>query len=132
MLDRSPRTLPSLGKAASNREETVAAIAAELGGDRVTLTTPDGAPVAVDAEIPSNHIQPRRTVWLPVLRDLVANPQEAWPIFERHERTGHLVVRRRHVTLYQTPDQDRPMLMVFQEIRGLFEAWTFLPVDRGA
>lgn len=127
----APRPLPSLGEATSTRKETVAAIARELGGDRVTLTTPDGAPVAIDAEILGSHIQPRRTVWLPVLRDLVENPQEAWLIFERNERTGQVALRRRHVTLYQTPDQDRPMLMVFQVIRGLFEAWTFVPTRAG-
>lgn len=128
----APRPMPSLGEAASTKEEAVAAIRRELGSERATLSTPDGAPVSIDAEILGRHIQPRRTVWLPVLRELVENPQEAWLIFERNERTGQVALRRRHITLYETPERDQPMLMVFQVIRGLFEAWTFVPVDRVA
>lgn len=126
----APRPAPALGEAATDRASTVDAIRRELGGDRVTLSTPDGAPVSIDAEILGRHIQPRRSVWLPVLRDLVEKPDEVWLLFERHARTGQVALRRRHLALYETPETDRPMLLVFQVVRAVYEAWTFVPVDR--
>lgn len=128
----NPRPMPALGEPATGQAEAVDAIKRTLGGDQVTLTAPDGAPVSIDAQILGEHIQPRRTVWLPVLRDLVENPAEVWLIFERNERTGQVALRRRHLALYETPDRDRPMLLVFQAMRAIFEAWTFVPVDRAA
>jgi SPP1 gp7 family putative phage head morphogenesis protein len=128
----TPRPAPALGAPATNREETIDAIRRELGGDRVTLATPDGAPVSIDAEILGRHIQPQRTVWLPVLRDLVEKPDEVWLLFERNERTGQIALRRRHLALYDLPEFDRPLLLVLQAIRGMFEAWTFVPVERPA
>lgn len=35
-------------------------------------------------------------------------------MFERNERTGQVVPGRRQVTLCQTRDHERPMLLVFQ------------------
>lgn len=128
----APRPAPSLGEAATDTPSAVAAITRELGGDRVTLQTPDGAPIAIDAEILGSHIQPGRTAWLPVLRDLIEKPDEVWLLFERNERTGQVALRRRHLALYETADRDQPMLLVFQAMRAVFEAWTFVPVDRAA
>lgn len=124
------RPLPELAPPARDQAEMVERVKRTIGGDRATFTTPDGAPVAIDAEIFGGHIPPRRAIWLPVLRDLVENPQEAWLIFERNERTGQVALRRQHLALYDNPDSDRRLLMVFQVLRGMFEAWTFIPVDR--
>lgn len=126
----TPRPMPKLAPPARDRAEMVEAVKQAIGGDRATLTTPDGAPVAVDAEILGGHLPPRRAIWLPVLRDLVENPQEAWLIFERNERTGQVALRRRHIAVYDDPREDRRLLMIFQVLRGMFEAWTFVPVDR--
>lgn len=125
-----PRPMPKLAPPVRDKAETIGAVKQVLGADRVTLTTPDGAPVAVDAEILGGHLPPRRAIWLPVLRDLVENPQEAWLIFERNELTGQVALRRRHVAVYDDPRDDRRLLMIFQVLRGIFEAWTFIPVDR--
>lgn len=127
-----PRPLPELGEATTDTPSTIEAVKRAIGGDRATLTTPDGAPVGIDAEILGGHIEPRRTVWLPVLRDLVEKPDEVWLLFERNERTGQVALRRRHLALYETEDRNRPMLLVFQAVRAAFEAWTFVPVDRAA
>lgn len=127
-----PRPMPGLGTPAKTQEAAVSAIKRELGADQVTLTAPDGAPVSIDAQILGEHIQPRRTAWLPVLRDLVERPDEVWLVFEENARTGQVAMRRRHLALYEMPDKDRPMLLVFQAMRAVFEAWTFVPVDRAA
>jgi hypothetical protein len=65
-----------------------------------------------------------------VLRDLVENPDEVWLIFERNEVTGQVALRRRHIALYDSPDPNRRMLLIFQAYKGEFEAWTLVPVDR--
>lgn len=126
-----PRPGFAMGPSAAGQAETVDLMKAAIGGDQVTMTTPDGMAVSIDAEILGQHIDHRRAPFIPMLRDLVENPQEVWLVFERNEATGQVALRRRHVTLYETPDRDRPMLLVFQAQRGLFEAWTML-VSRSA
>lgn len=127
-----PRPLPELGEAATDTPSAIDAVKRTIGGDRGTLTAPDGAPVALDAEALGRHIPASRTPWLPVLRDLVEKPDEVWLLFERNERTGQVALRRRHLALYETADHDQPLLLVFQAVRAMFEAWTFIPVDRAA
>ncbi len=121
-----PRQAPvKLGEPVSGQAELVDAIERAIGGPRATLTTPDGVGIDIDASILGEHVDYRRAPFVPLLPDLVENPQEIWLIFERNEQTGQVALRRRHITVYQT-DQQRPMLMVLQAQRGTFEAWTFL------
>ena len=126
----TPRPLPKLASPAAGRADMIEAVKAAIGGDQATLTTPDGMAVSIDAEIFGGHVAPRRAIWLPVLRELVEDPQEVWLIFERNEATGQVALRRRHISVYDSPDPSRRMLMIFQAWRGQFEAWTLVPVDR--
>ena len=124
------RPLPKLAPPAAGQAEMIDAVKAAIGGDQATWTTPDGMAVSIDAEIFGGHVNPRRAIWLPTLRDQIENPQEVWLIFERNTETGQVALRRRHITLYESPDRDRRMLMIFQAHKGQFEAWTLVPVDR--
>lgn len=125
-----PRPMPQLGPPAAGQAEMIDLVKAAIGGDQVTLATPDGVGVSIDAEILGDHVQPRRAIWLPVLKELVEDPQEVWLIFERNETTGQVALRRRHIAIYDTPQRDQRMLLVFQSYKGQFEAWTMVPVDR--
>jgi hypothetical protein len=122
-----PKPLPAnLGPPAAGQADTIQAIEAAIGGPTAVLETPDGVAVHVDAQFVGQHIDHRRAPFAPLLRDLVENPQEIWLAFERNKETGQVALRRRHIAVYDTPAQDRPMLMVFQANRGYFEAWTFM------
>jgi hypothetical protein len=85
-----------------------------IGGPDAMLQTPDGVAVHVDALFLGQHIDYRRAPFVPLLRDLVEDPQEIWMVFERNEVTGQVVLRRCHLAVYDTPGRDRPMLMVFE------------------
>jgi SPP1 gp7 family putative phage head morphogenesis protein len=124
-----PKPLPKLAPPVSGQAEMIDAVKAAIGGDQVTLTTPDGMGVSIDAEILGSHVQPRRAIWLPVLKDVVEQPQEAWLIFEQNTVTGQVVLRRRHIAVYSSPAGDQRVLMVFQTLKGQFESWTIVPVD---
>jgi SPP1 gp7 family putative phage head morphogenesis protein len=127
-----PRPAIVPGPPVADQAGMTEAVKAAIGGDRVTMRTPDGGAVSIDAEILGSHIEPTRASWLPALRDLVEKPEEVWLLFERNERTGQVALRRRHLALYETAEKDRPMLLSFQAQRSVFEAWTFIPVDRAA
>lgn len=124
-LEAKPLPVP-LGEPASGRAELIDEIERAIGGSQAVLEAPGGAGIQVDARLLGEHIDHRRAPFVPLIPDLIRNPQEVWLIFERNERTGQVALRRRHVTLYETEDKDRPVLMVFQALRGIFEAWTFL------
>ncbi len=127
-----PRPAIAPGPPVADQAGMTEAVKAAIGGDKVTMRTPDGGAVSIDAEILGSHIEPTRASWLPALRDLVERPEEVWLLFERNERTGQVALRRRHLALYETAEKDRPMLLSFQAQRSVFEAWTFIPIDRAA
>lgn len=126
-----PRPMPApLGPRAAGLAETVEMIEAAIGGPRATLTTPDGMAAAIDAQVLGSHLPASRSPFIPWLRDVVERPQEVWLMFERNRTTGQVVLRRRHLALYEMPGDEQPVLLVFQAQRSTFEAWTFIPADR--
>jgi SPP1 gp7 family putative phage head morphogenesis protein len=128
-----PQPMPApLGPRAAGKAELVDQVEAAIGGTEATLRTPDGVAVHVDAALLADHLPPSRSPFVPLLPDLIEQPQEVWLIFERNTETGQVALRRRHLKVYQPPGDPLPTLMVFQARGGQFEAWTFIPVDRAS
>jgi SPP1 gp7 family putative phage head morphogenesis protein len=128
-----PQSAPvPIGPRAVGQAELVEQIEAAIGGAEATFRAPDGVGVHVDAAWLGNHLQLGRSPFVPLLPDLIEKPQEVWLIFERHEVTGQVALRRRHIKLYQAPGDPIPTLMVFQSRGGEFEGWTFIAIDRAS
>jgi len=72
-----------------------------------------------------------RSRFLPLLPDLINAPQEVWASFEKHLGTGKVELRLRYIKEVKVA-KDKSLLLVAQVVKGLIEAWTFVPVRPGA
>jgi Uncharacterized protein, homolog of phage Mu protein gp30 len=93
------------------------------GGDQ--LWTVKGLPVAVDGDALAAHVPLDRSQYLPLLADLMTDPQEVWVQIERN-RQGYYALRVRVLKLYRI-STGRALLLVAHQRAGLLEAWTVVP-----
>ncbi|AUZ85858.1 PBECR2 nuclease fold domain-containing protein [Methylophaga nitratireducenticrescens] len=92
------------------------------------LYKPGGIPLLLNAKTLSEHIDVRRSEYLPLLDDLFSNPYEVWLNFEQHKGTGKVVLRSRLVKGYDI-GKGRYLLAVANTRKGYLESWTFLPTS---
>lgn len=132
-----PEQLPAreaqaaIGPGVADLAGMVAAVARAIGGDTAALPTPIGHTVHVSAEALAQHLALDRAPFVPLLPEVISDPEEVWLQFEQHEVTGKVVLRQRFVTWLRAGATGRGYLAVVQALNGRLEAWTFLPVRQG-
>jgi hypothetical protein len=96
-----------------------------LGGSDAALPTADGGTVYIQANSFADHLMkdPGRSVFLPLVPDLLANPYEVWATFERHRGTGQVILRKRYIMAVEGHPEG--MVMVADAAAGKFGGWTF-------
>lgn len=119
-----------LGKKAASRDEAAAMLKKALGGvEKKVFTLPDGSALLVNAESLADHIGLERTPFIPLLPELLEKPYEVWLSFERHDATGRVALRKRLVKMVDI-GKGKALVLVAHASKGMFEGWTFLPVNR--
>lgn len=97
-----------------------------LGGDEATFEDPAGGIVSVGPAL-ADHIAPRpdgRERYLPLLPELIEDPQEIWVGFAVNSGTGQVALRRRYVKLLQLR-RDTVLGLVADADNGSFSGLTF-------
>lgn len=126
---RPDRAVAGVGPRIETPEAIEKALLGILGKEE-KIFTPDlrgfRNPVLVNAKTMSEHLEPDRTPFLPLLPEAITDPSEVWASFERHRGTGKVVLRQRFLKAVRT-DKNRTVLLVTQARNGIMEAWTMLP-----
>lgn len=123
---RDPRA--HLGPRLTSQAEMHDALRAILGGEERAYSWGGGS-VLANAETLSRHMPPARSQYLPLLPELLEDPEEVWLAFERHRGTGMVVLRQRLIRVVRV-EPDRTLLAVAQARKGLMEAWTMIPLTK--
>lgn len=118
----APVKLASSGQSEEAMAETLRQI---IGGD-VKLYDVQGLPVIVDAQTLAVHLapHPERSAYLPLIDDLLRDPQEVWLQLERERHSGAYRVRARIVKAYAL-DKGRSVLFVGDQQDGVLVSWTY-------
>lgn len=122
-----PKARP--GKKAANEAEMEAAINKAIGGPERVFHFQGGEfsyPVLVNAKSLSSHLALERSVWIPLLEEVMADPFEVWMTFEKHAASGQVVLRQRIIKAVDLGGS-RGLLAVSNSSNGVMEAWTFIP-----
>ncbi len=135
-----PRLIPAdkpqakPGEKLTDGDSTEKALRKILGGEEKIFELPDGNRVLVNAVALARHIAISgdwgRTPFLPLLPELLTSPFEIWQSFERSLANGKIRLRRRIVKMLEI-NKDITLLLVVQANKGIFEAWTVIPVSLG-
>lgn len=115
----------------STPAEAEALLTRLFGAAEVALALPKNLSLYVNAASLAGHFlkNMERARLLPLLPELLQDPDEIWQGFEVSERTGRMALR--HYILRAIPlDKDRYLAMVAQVQGGRFEAYTFLETNR--
>jgi len=111
-------------------ESMVQRVRDAIGADTKTFNV-HGMPVTIDAQALGGHLtkDPKRARYLPMLPDLLQNPQEVWINLFRNKKTGHYELRTRIIKVYtiEGDKSGRGLLAVAQAGKGFFKSWTFTP-----
>lgn len=136
-----PRDLPSLNASAkvgsryTSNEAAVEGLEEILDGPEKVFNFKgeDGFSndILVNAASLIDHIDLNRTPWLPMLPEVLTDPQEVWLSFERHKGTGKVFLRQRIVRMMEGEGREKGMLVVVQAVNGMLEAWTIFPTSKG-
>jgi len=86
-------------------------------------------PVYVNAASLAKHIDIARAPLLPLLPEVLTQPDEVWASFERHKGTGKIELRWRIIRMVNA-GKYKGQLVVAQVAKGVLEAWTFIPVKQ--
>lgn len=116
-----------LGPRLKTQQDIASTITKIIGGAEQTIIG-KGQPVLVNAESLAQHIDPLRSQYLPFITETITDPYEVWMQFEQHQGTGKVVLRSRYIKRLNLGDKERGTLVVANVVRGVLEAWTFIPV----
>lgn len=120
------QTTIALGNRTTRQSEVLAQIK-QLQGDEKLYETAK-LPVLVNAKALASHMDPARSEYLPLLDDLMQDPNEVWLSFEQHEGTGKIRLRSRFIKHYGL-SKDRFVMMVANARNGYLEGWTVIPTS---
>lgn len=84
----------------------------------------------VNAETLIDHIDLNRTPYLPLIPEVLTDPDEVWMRFDRHKATNRVVLRQRVIKMLSLPKGKKGMLTVFEAENGWITAWTMFPVTK--
>ena len=134
-----PRQLPvapmpaniTLAAPAQNVDGLVETLRAVIGGAEKAYDV-KGVPVLVHAEFLGNHLEKdlARSIYLPLLPDLLENPQEVWWHLERQAETGAMRTSFLVIKTYQI-GRDRSLRFVARIHNQTLLSWTFVPMRAG-
>jgi len=110
------------------REELLQLVREVFGGDQARFDVA-GLPVWIDVPALAAHIGLERSIWLPLVPDVLARPREVWLDFERHEETGHVRLRLRVLKAYRVK-QGRALVVVVDGDRGYLATITTFPLSK--
>lgn len=116
-----------LGPRLQNKAEVYQQLQSLVGEEK--LYRPGGLPFLLNSKALSEHIDPARAEFLPLLDDLLTNPYEVWLSFQEHTGTGKVVLRSRIVKAYDI-GRGRYLIAVANVSKGFLESWTFIPTSR--
>ncbi len=124
-----PKSLPQTKTTVKNgatyqtAEDAAKGIKYYLDDDDLILT-PVGE-VYVDANFIAEHIDLRRTSYLPFIKEVLENPQEIWGKFMQSDATGKVVYRRSYVRSFETLKPNQVVTIVVDGANGQMCGWTF-------
>ena len=72
----------------------------------------------------------KRASLLPFLPEVLESPTEVWQTFERHRKSGKVVLRTRFLKAVDTGKKGEGFLFVSDASNGQMEGLTFIPYDR--
>ena len=127
--ERLPLVTPQadLGSKAKDSATVVERMRSIIGGEDKVYDVA-GLPVLVNAETLGGHLAPDRSAYLPLIDEALRSPYETWLSFERHRGTGRVVLRARMIKGFDL-GKGRILLVVANAVRGMLEAWTFIPTS---
>jgi len=73
-------------------------------------------------------VDPNRAEYVPLLPELLGDPDEVWLSFEQHKGTGKVRLRSRIIKTFDI-GSGRSMLFVGNASGGMLEGWTLLPLS---
>ncbi len=117
-----------LGHRAKSRTEVAAILRGILGSEEQVFDVL-GRPVLVNAERLAEHVKLDRSEFLPYITEALQDPYEVWLTFERHRATGRVALRMRVIKGIDV-GKGKGIVIVFNAIRGVLEAWTFIAITR--
>jgi len=122
----SEQTNIALGTRTTKQSELLAQIKGLQGDEKLYETAK--LPVLINAKALASHMDPARSEYLPLLDDLMRDPNEVWLSFEQHEGTGKIRLRSRFIKHYGL-SKDRFVMMVANARNGYLEGWTVIPTS---
>ncbi|NPA72684.1 MAG: hypothetical protein GXO35_07630 [Gammaproteobacteria bacterium] len=87
-----------------------------------------GLPVLVNAQSLAEHLDPNRSIYLPLLLDTLEDPFEVWMNFDEHQATGKVALRTRIVKAFDI-GRGKVLLISAQANKGILESWTMIPTS---
>lgn len=126
------KTDTALAPAAQNVKELMASTVAIFGQETILPGPNDFLSVYVNSRSLVEHTGKdlHRSRYLPLLPKVINNPQEVWGAFEKHKGTGKVELRLRYIKEIAV-QKNRSVILVAQVVKGLIEAWTFIPAKPG-
>ncbi|WP_133182320.1 PBECR2 nuclease fold domain-containing protein [Shewanella decolorationis] len=127
LLPLHPNTVALADKVSTQAE--LQALATQVLGGADTVWQSGPYPVYVNAASLAKHIDIARAPLLPLLPEVLTQPDEVWASFERHKGTGKIELRWRIIRMVNA-GKYKGQLVVAQVAKGVLEAWTFIPVKQ--
>jgi len=134
LADKLPliKTTTPLAPIAKNSADLMAATVKVFGQEVVLPGPTKFLPVYVNSASLVEHIAKdlHRSRYISLLPEVINNPQEIWAAFEKHVGTGKVELRLRYIKQVDI-GKGKSLLLIAQVVKGLIEAWTFIPATSG-
>jgi hypothetical protein len=132
LTDKLPKikTNTPLAPSAQSAKELMATTMAIFGQEIIVPGPTKYLSVYVNSASLVEHIgnDLQRSRFIPLLPEVINNPQEVWASFEKHQGTGKVALRLRYIKQIDM-GKGKNLLLVAQVVKGLIEAWTFIPTN---
>jgi hypothetical protein len=125
-------TIAKPGPSANNAHELEGLIVRVLGGPQKRFEIPTkGFPlsVIVDARFLAAHLELRRAPMIPLIPELLEDPDEVWISFEKSKATG-MVVLGYKIMRELTGLKMKSLKMVANAQSGVVTSWTLVPGEK--
>lgn len=114
-----------LSEAEKNRQKVALTKKAFGFDDDIGVIPTATGNIVVDAKVLGEHLADDRIPYLPLIREVLEDPQEVWQAFEENIITGRVEIRQRYIRVVQL-DKKRNLLFVAQANKGQMTGWTLM------
>lgn len=127
----------SAGAELASTDEAAAELKQIIGGEeKVFSFTGDKGfryDLLVNAKSLAEHIKDElwRTPYLPLVPEVLSDPEEVWIGFQRHKGTGKTALRMRVIKALKL-GKKRTIIMAFDAVDGWLTSWTIIPSKSGS